>query len=235
MHLAYFAEHEREDTDTFLKGRGFHSVVLQGIVPKYWEGRRFGSAYDDAVAANDGVDLLTVTAYDEVMRMAEAVRKSRLAMDVLSRCPNRETYLEWERDGVDCAGTIDAHGPEDVAELKSTKCAHPYRFKRDANWHRYPEQLVWYDVGLGTKINQDEPELTRFRRASIIAVEPKAPWPVTVISVTPLRLVQANGRCVDWLARYKQCVRDGYWPGWDEGIEELDIDFDVTTIGEEEE
>lgn len=228
MHMKADGEEEREDSDTFAIGRAFHQIVLQGITPKYWTGRRAGKEYEAAVDANDGEILINSTAYDEVMRMADACSKSRLAQDLLNRCPNRETYLTWERSGEECGGTIDAWGDDCLLELKTAESAQPYRFRKKAGWYRYPEQLAWYQVPLGGVFGED-PKLVP---SYIIACEKKSPYAVSCHRVTPIRLIQANERCNDWLSRYQECKRTNIWPGWD--LSCWDIDYEMTEKEDDE-
>lgn len=231
LHFRHNELHEREDTDDFLIGRATHAIVLQDIQPKHWDGRRAGKAYEEAVAENDGEDLLNATQYNLVMRMAESVSNSRLAQDILRRCPIRERAIEFERRGFDCAGRVDAYGQEDQAELKTDKSVAPYRFKKTAHWNRYPEQMCWYDEGLGTKFDG---EYTKFRNNYIIAVEKVGPvYPVAVFRITPLRLLQAHDRIEGWLDRLERSRREKFYPGWDGSVH--DIDCEIITNGEEEE
>ena len=220
----HFALDEFADSDAYAWGRAFHVAVLLGKTPKFWEGKRQGNAYNEAVASNGGEIIITATAYDEVMRAVESVRKSRLAQELLSRCPNRETYHQWERDGVKCAGTIDADGPGTVVELKSCRSANPYRFRKEASWYLYPEQKAWYQEPLGGVFRGPDSELLD---SYIIACEKKYPFAVSCIRVTPLRLIDANERCAEWLEKYKESTRLNYWPGWDQSCWDLDCDIDV--------
>lgn len=231
LHFKHNESFEREDTDDFLIGRATHAVILQDIQPKYWDKRRAGKDYDAAVAENGGEDLLNTTQYNLVMRMAESVSKSRLAQDILRRCPIREQAIQFERRGFECAGRVDAYGPDTQAELKTDKSVAPYRFKKTAHWNRYPEQLTWYDIGLGTKFDG---EYTKFRDNYIIAVEKVGPvYPVAVFRITPLRLLQAHDRVEGWLDRLERSRRDRFYPGWDTAVHE--IDCEIITNGEEEE
>lgn len=228
-HYAHFASCQREDTDDFLIGRATHALVLQGIEPKIFDGVRKGNAYKAAVFDNGGEDLLNNTQGDAVKRMAEAVANSRLAQEILRRCPSREQSIEFERHGFQCAGRVDAFGEFDQAELKTDKSIAPYRFKKTAHWMRYPEQMEWYDIGLGTKF---EGESTKFRNNYIIAVEKVGPvYPVAVFRISPLRLLQAHHRIEEWLDDLARCQRQRYFPGWDESV--IDIDCEIETAGEE--
>ena len=231
-HYRYYADNEREDSDSFLIGRATHALVLQNIEPKIFHAKRVGNAYKEAVELNGGEDLLNGTQGELVKRMADAVNRSRLAQEILSRCPYRETELTWERGGFQCAGRDDAHGHDTLVELKTDKSVHPYMFKRTANWRRYPEQMAWYDVGLGTEYVHGE---TKWRDCYIIAVENNGPvFPVSVFRVTPIRLVQAHERVEQWLEKLRQCERQRYWPGWDESVEDIDWEIEVNEGDDDE-
>lgn len=231
-HYKYFSEHDREDTDSFLIGRATHALVLQGIAPTIWDGRRSGAAYEQAVADNGGDDILNATQGRLVFAMANAITNSRTAQDVLRDAPHREESIQWRRGEFYCAGRVDAFGTDSLVELKTAKSANPYRFKREAGWYRYPEQMAWYDIGLGTK---NEGDATQWRTCYIIVVENNGPvFPVSVFRVTPLRLLQANANIDEWLAKLERCQREKHWPGWDESVEDIDCEIEVNNDDEEE-
>jgi hypothetical protein len=226
LHYKYYSEHDREDTDSFLVGRGMHLIVLLGKQPPFFEGRRVGSKYESVVFDNNGEDLLTAKQYDTACSMADAVLKSPLAMGLLSMAPHREAHKTWSRLGHTCSGTTDAIGDDVIIDLKGTKNAHPVAFKREAEFYRYPEQITWYDEGNGTKFDN---ETTVWRRAYLIAVENRGPvYPVSVHRVSPLRMLQAHNRTDEWLTELTKCQRSNNWPGWDTEINEIDAEIKIS-------
>jgi len=236
LHYKHFRDNPRPDTDSFLIGRGVHSLVLENKEPAIFDGRRAGAEYKAAVLANGGDKLLSSTQGALARAMADSVSHSRLAMEILSRAPRRETKLIWERNGRKCAGRDDADDatkttlPTVLVELKTAKSAHPFRFMKEAEFYRYPEQMSWYAEALGIKY---EAEFTQWPDCYIIVVENNGPvLPVSVHRVSPLRLNKAHNDVNDWLEKVARCERERYWPGWDSAVNNIECEVPVCEDGD---
>jgi hypothetical protein len=232
LHFDYFERNQREDSEAFLLGRATHAWVLQGIVPRFWPERRAGKAYQDAVAENNGEDLLNASQFALVESMANAVNRSALACSILSQATQREADLTWTRRGIECAARLDAFGKGITVELKTGQTAHPKRFQWDGKKYGYREQLAWYDYARGVR---PDPFESKWNECYVIAVESKAPFPVSVHRIMPLALQQANSRVEEWLDRYVECKALSKWPGWDSDVTEWDADLSLSPDEDSEE
>ena len=239
LDYALGCQENRDDTVAFRIGRAVHALWLQDIMPVLFEGRRVANAVEKHIEALglsvDPSDVLSPAEYATVMHCVKALRASKLAMDTLERCPNRETSHEWtiDIDGVvvPCAGRVDAWGPRDLLELKTTQCARPAKFLLDAQKFAYHAQLAWYDIALGTQFIE---HFTAWRRQTIVAVETKPPYHVTVIELAPLRIDQGYNLFMEWLAKWKECTESGVWPSYSQEIVQWDAEVIYTQENEDE-
>ena len=208
------------DTVAIERGSAFHSVVLEtGRVLAYPGKVRRGKEWDAFETENIGSEILTATEYEKVMRMAEAVHKSRDAVDLLTGV--RETMVEWRIFDQQCRGTPDVRNDSRVVELKSCAVAEPMRFTGQALRMGYHAQLAWYLDGVLAS------GLGKPKDAFIVAVESAPPFPVTALRLTERAIEKGRGLYHLWLERFMGCERSGEWPGYVQSIIDLDVPDEV--------
>jgi hypothetical protein len=242
--------HKRPDTKSFKLGRAVHSRWLLNIAPDVYEDRRDKriKAYQEylqQLEVRDGEppdpdNILNDAENTLVLNMVRALDSHPLAAKLKLACPEREKYMQWTRNGIECAGTLDMMGPRGIldpnkrliVDLKS--CEHrriePKSFQRAGMWLRYPEQLSWYDIGTGTKrhaipgMRSD----TQWSECWVIAIESTGAHDFVCHHLPELLLDRADEEVERWLTAYQACRESGRYPGWsDDPVEwDADVDFD---------
>jgi len=231
MHYAHSVSVERGDTAAFRLGRAVDSIVYERPYVVF-DGVRRGKAWDAFQVGHEGIEVFSVSEVDTATEMAAAVGRHDKAMAIL-RAPERshQKRFEWEWLGMRCAGTPDTFGPGLIADLKTTRDAHPDRFQRQALWYSYHAQLAWYANGLRIAGLSDP------AAHYLIAVESAPPYPVTLHSLTPRLIDDGLRLCRLWMETLKVCAESGAWPGYAETAIDFDApddsDVSLTIDGEE--
>lgn len=201
-------------------GLGAHSLLLGGPALVTYPGKvRRGKEWD-AWELEHAADLILT---ESEVQHAEAINAAVRAHPVASRVlfqPGMiyEDTIEWDWMDRPFRCTPDARGHSHLVDLKTTKCAEPEAFKRDAIRYGYHAQLALYGLAM-EQVNGSKP-----RSSYIVAVESKAPYPVIVLELTPRALDEGAKLCREWLATYKACEASGKWPGYaDAGVVEFDV------------
>ena len=233
-HYQWRINHPQDDTPSKRIGRAIHALYLQGIEPVTFDGKRSTKAYAEFVAplGDAAEDVLITSERDTVLRMRDALVSDVYATEILSRCPERETSIEWDLFCLPCAGRLDARGPGVLADLKSCRSAFPRKFLWEAErkFH-YDAQLPWYDVGGGIRpIGPD----TNWSEQYLIAVENVAPYNVLVYRLDNLRIDQGWSKIVEWMRILKSCIDSGKWPGYLDGIQTWDGSITIGMDDDEE-
>lgn len=233
-HYAAYDEDARP-TPAMVVGRAVHSVVLLEREPLTFPGAaRRGRAWDDFCAEHgDAADeALTAKDREKVLRMSEAVIRSALAREFLAG--TRERTIHWDYVGRACRSTPDAYTDAHVADLKTTACAEPGKFRADALRRWYHAQLAFYAEALVHS------KLAAPRDAYIVAVESSAPYPVTVMRLTADALDVGHRACRSWMERLLACESAGEWPGYCQSVVDLapwpsdDDDMPTLTFGDDD-
>lgn len=247
-HAYYYGEHGLEQTSSMRLGAGVDALVFPKTAQEYqdqcvltlatgvrqvllYEGRRSGKAWEEFRSTHADAIILIESEKRKVYGMAEAVARKADAMRVLSG--NQQRTIKWRIGNRECAGTPDAFGADYLSELKSTKSARPERFEYDGRHRGYHAQLAWYDNGLVLS------KLAKPRSHYVVAVESKAPHPVTVFELTERAKDQGTRLWRLWYEQFLTCEESGCWPEYVEGIVPFDVPdespFVLRVDGEEQE
>jgi hypothetical protein len=221
---------------SMLVGTAGHKMILTaGKTIVVFDGKtRRGKAWDAFKLEHDGKIILNEAEYADAKAMADAVGRDPRAQALLMRAPHREQTLRWQLAGRDCRGTPDAFGDDILLDVKTTRTAHPDRFAWEARRMGYHGQLDWYRHGL-LHVGAPYAKLPTRRQCFVIAVENKAPYPVTVFELTEDLLNEGRTCWSAWFERYCVCSDSNHWPAYSECIEPLDVakeddmGFDVPT------
>lgn len=217
------AGEEADPTAAMERGSGTDELLLpllggEGRVIAYPGAVRRGKEWEAFQAAHPDTIILTAKEYEKAARMADAVRAHDLAAHLLEG-EQRKT-IEWSWMGRTCSGTPDARTAEHITDLKTTVSSEPDKFTWQALRLGYHAQLAWYLQGVA------QSGLGQPRDAYIVAVESSAPWPVTVLRLTP-RALGVGARLVRlWMERLLSCEAAGAYPAYCEAIVDLDVPSD---------
>jgi hypothetical protein len=205
------------------------TAVLGGPSMVVYDGTRRGKAWDEFKAAHDGAEIVTATEAAVAAPVIEAVMRHEHAMHLLGSGTVKRR-INWSWLGRECSGEPDVAG-QYLVDLKTTRCAEPGRFTRDAIWRGYHAQLAWYRNGM--LLSGLEPPTELF----IVAVETSAPYPVTVLRLTERAIEQGERLCRVWMERLLACEATNEWPGYVQSSVDLDVPDDdlELTFGDDEE
>lgn len=221
-HYRYAIEHQEwKDTAAMRLGRLTHWLVLgsdERII--VWEGRRAGNDWKEFAAENAGKEIVTSKEMAQAQAMAQALRRNRTAMEFL--IGDMEDQYNWLVQGRQCTGRVDvrgqrANGRRFVCDLKSTMCAKPGKFLKQARDFGYHAQLAWYGDGMeaaGYEAVDDH---------FIVAVENKAPFCVSTFQLTPDAVEEGRRMYRAWFDELMVCEQFDRWPGYSAVVEDFDI------------
>lgn len=197
-----------KSTDAMRLGSAFHSLVLGGrTVATWFGGRRAGKDWKAFEETHAEDIIVTEPQYETAFAMAKSTMASPETVGLFRGVT--EKRFVWELCGMQCAGTPDVIGYGQVTDLKSTVCASPERFIRDALKRYYHVQLAWYMDG-----HNSLPGTEKVSRAYIVAVESKPPYATVVYELTPEVLEMGRRIYRQWIERLRVCIDCDEWPGY---------------------
>ena len=226
---AHFLENHRDDTASLRKGSATHSYLLgdEDAVVVYTGGARNPKfkVYQEFMAANEGKLILSPNEFEEAQAMRQSIERHDRAMRLLDGI--REQRITWTDMGRECAGTpdvvTDIEGDRVAVELKTSKTAHPERFRWEARRHLYHCQCAWYEGGLEKTLDYPRKPLAAF---FVVVVESAPPYPVTVFEWDPASLKLGARQNRLWLEQLLICERTGHFPAYTEAPVTLSIEDD---------
>lgn len=191
---------------------------------------RSGDVWKAFQAEHAGKPILTVAEYDHAMRIVEAIRNHPVASRLLFGSGMiHERSIIWSEHGRARRSTPDARGTSHLVELKTTRCAAPWRFRRDAKNMAYHAQLADQRAAIAHEQNGRAP-----REAFIVAVENVAPYVVQVYEAKPRDLELGDKLRMIWAERLAIFEATNLWGGYSPGIEPLDIEDSEPLIADPE-
>ena len=211
-------------------GSGTHAILFNQPFAVFTGKVRNGKVWDAFKVEHDGKAILSVKEHSKAQAIADAIRSHEIASRILFSADVRhEQRIEWEQAGRARRSTPDALGTYHLAELKTTKCAQPDRFMRDAMWRGYHAQVADYCAAVEAKRG------IKPREAYIIAVETVRPYAITPLKLTPRALEMGDRLCRLWFERFRACEDSNTWPGYCESVTDFDVPDDELELifGEE--
>lgn len=220
----YLYQVQRADDDDTLAlrlGRGTHALLFSQPLA-VWTGKvRSGKAWEAFEAEHADKVILNVREHDQARGVADAIMRHADASALLFDGTTIEQRVDWTIEGRACRGTPDAVRAEWIVDLKTTVCAAPDRFTRDAQFRAYHAQIAWYLDGLraaGKPVPTD---------SYLVAVEKSPPFPVVVLELTE-RAVDMGRRLYRlWWEQLMNCERNGHYPGYAATTLPFDVDAPV--------
>lgn len=227
LHSCQAGDDEGGESLPLRLGTATHSLLFEGGSNlAVYDGRRAGKqweAFDDEARAA-GLHVVNRKEYDQASAIAAAVRGHALASSLLlAPSTVREQRIDWTRAGRACRSTPDAvnHGDKLLIDLKTTRCAEPEWFAREAVRRAYHAQLAFYDEAVGADDQWQH---------LIVAVESKAPHPVVVWRLSPAALDAGRALVTTWWEQLRQCEEANHWPGYTDQMQTLDCDGDMPAL-----
>jgi hypothetical protein len=168
-------------------GRGVHALVL-GLPVIRWTGKtRQGRVWDAFKAKHADKEILNTKEWDRAHGIFESIMRHPIAREALFAETVLEETIEWEFMGRACTSRPDARRTTDrLVDLKTTKCAEPGKFSRDAIWRGYHAQFSFYGRAMKERFGAAPKE------SLCVAVETVKPFPVTVLALTPAALAEGE-------------------------------------------
>lgn len=221
---------EGERTDALIVGNATHVSVFEpeDFASRFavWrEGRRAGKEWEAFKKKNAGRDILTEAQALEVHAIAKAVRDDATASKYVSG-GRAEVSLTWTQTLPEFAGMpetvveskarLDFIGADFISDLKTARDASPSRFGSQAWNLDYLGQASWYVDGYKAVTGRELPFF-------MVVVEKTPPFVTQVYEVTAPLLEMGRERYRDLLGRWAFCKSEGRWPGYVDGLSELQL------------
>ena len=217
----------REEAAHFSFGEAAHLAILQpdefeGTVYRGPDDRR-GNKWKDAqeYCGIDGKLLLTAGDYDKALTIRDAVHADQWINSIITggdRAVEESVYWIDPETGVLCRCRPDLRRKDlnVIIDLKTTKDAGPRDFARSVVNYGYHSQEAFYVDGMAAA---GEP-VDAF---VFIAWEKESPFAKAIYELPPS--IVAEGRAImrSALNTYAECKRADKWPGYAEGVQELQL------------
>ncbi|MCA1833063.1 MAG: PD-(D/E)XK nuclease-like domain-containing protein [Mycobacteriales bacterium] len=184
---------------------------------------RSGDVWKEFQVKHAGKAMLTIAEHDHAQRIRDALHGHPVAARLLFG-PGMvyERSIVWSELGRARQSTPDARRADHLVELKTTRCAAPWRFVRDAANMGYHAQLADQRAAIKHENGGRAP-----REVYIVAVENVPPYVVQVYELTPTTLEQGDKLRLAWLERLQIYEATNLWGGYSTGIEPLEILHDL--------
>jgi hypothetical protein len=195
------------------KGSGTHALILGGDFV-VWPGTRRGKDWEQFELTNAGRLILNEKEHEACQAMANAVKAHPNAMRRLEG--EHEKEIIWTYLGRTCSSRLDVRGDSIVTELKTTKCAQPERFIREALRYGYNAQLAFYREAAMQQGHD-------IKKCYIVAVESAPPYSVVVFPLSERALTEGLKMCHGWMETLLNCERSNAWPDYVQCEVELDV------------
>lgn len=202
-------------------GSGCHAMTFgTPSVVQYNGKQRRGKEWEafKAEQADPGAVILNAKEYAKAKGMADSIAANEVARRVLF-APNviREQRIDWEWNGRKWRSTPDAQMFRVLAELKTTRSSDPAVFWRDALRMSYHVQLAIYRRAI------EQTTGVRPQSVYLFAVESIPPYVVTPFKLSERSLEHGDMLSKRWHEQFLKCEATGKWPGYTDGVEELDV------------
>lgn len=218
LHYWQSVQDDKDDTIAMRFGRGVHALVLGTPVVR-WPGKtRQGKAWESFKAQHADKEILNTKEWDRAHGIYDAIRRHHIASDLIfGEGAVREELIEFEMGGRKCTARPDVRfGSDILVDLKTTRCAEPRKFERDAMFRGYHAQFSFYGRAVAETFGAFP------KRSLCVAVETVKPFPITVLELTPAALQEGEKCWRLWFESALVCEAAGRYPAYTDAIEPLD-------------
>jgi hypothetical protein len=168
------------------------------------------------------VAALTSNEWEQAVAIKDAVWANECAVELLGRAGQNEMTVIWidEKTGLLCKARIDRftdyHGWTTCVDLKTALDASPRGFAQAVVKYLYHQQAAWYLDGLNTLAPHN-------RRFVFLSVEKEPPYCVAPYELDDSAIDEGRAQYRRALDTYAACNKEGKWPGYDCGINTLEL------------
>lgn len=235
LHFQHYQTAERKKLSKCLRvGDATHHLILQpsdwdntvAVLPGKWKDYRTKAAQAwRAENLKRGLKVLNRHEAYDVNKMCEAIRRHPYAGPLLSRGqPEVSAFAIDPETGLLRKGRFDwltdpsliADGPVPMLDVKTCESASPHAFGRAVRKLKYYLQAGYY-LDLASALGLPH---TCF---IIVAIESSPPFAVECYQVGPQSLELGRQEYRKALGIYKACTDEGKWPGYNSGINVMEI------------
>jgi hypothetical protein len=206
LHYQHALSSPFAETKEMRMGSAVDAIIFGTCGVVDYAGQRRGKEWQAFAAANAGSICLNNTEAAQVRGMAKALEQHSDAMYLLNG--KRQQKFRWTLAGRECEGTPDSYYPTILSDLKTCESSQPERFPYKARRFGWSAQLAWYEAGLRAA-GLAEPTVL-----CLVAVESRAPHPVTIFELTEKAKDEANRTWRLWFERLRVCEESDEWPGY---------------------
>lgn len=216
----------REETAAMVLGSLVHCAILEPdeLDTRYQAttvDRRGTKAWDEAVVAAEGRELVKLTDMDQAHRMRDAVWANPTARELLTDATTEQSAF-WtdETTGLPCKARADAVNTRlhALIDVKTTIDASARGFAMQFSKLGYGIQDVHYRNGWQAHGHDIETMV-------FIAVEKTNPYLVALYELGGDQLNAYADKYASLIWQYKQCHDTGHFPGYDLAIQPLELPF----------
>lgn len=208
-------------------GDASHTFILQ---PEEFERRfvtmplsiktRRGKEWDAFSFANSNKSIITAEDFETIVAMDKALSSHKTAKALINLetgIPEMSCFFKDPSTGINCRIRPDfLPGGNIIVDYKTTESATPSEFQRSCVKYGYDISAGLYCFGM--EILTGIPHKFVF-----IAQEKKPPYEVAVYEASPNFLDIGRSRAIGLLELLKECRETGFYPGYPDEIQTLDL------------
>ncbi len=216
LELDRIAADVEADTAALRMGKALHAALLEPasftkLFKECDRTTKAGKALAESMENVPTITLLTPKEYAMVPGMAAAINGDKIARQICGADVQKEISLFWEDfGGIQCKARLDGlHRAKGILwDIKSSRDANPdsRRFEFQVKELGYDIKAAWYWRAAETVCQ------IKVKEFLWIVVENVPPHNLIVRSIAPETLDAAWLKIESLVARYRECVRTGFWP-----------------------
>ena len=236
MHLKHYTENPEEPNEAMIFGSLVDTLALTPdlfparyvVLPQTYTDKKgaekpFTLKSDTckivaAEYAASGKTVIKQAMLDDAKNIVIALRNHEKISRVIDSS-RKQVALVWidSDTGLLCKALLDMLSDEAITDLKTTENASPRSFPTKINNFRYHIQGALYSDGF-TALNNG-----LVLPYQIIASETDAPYACAIYSLEPDSLFAGREIYKHYLNVYKDCLETGFWPGYSQFVEPINI------------
>lgn len=225
LHYATGLEAEREAKREFDIGNGAHALILEPDrfatdYISYPGARRAGEEWKAFLETYQGKEILKHEDFAAVIAMRKSVARHTAARELIGEAGHSEVTLLWDVEAgpakFECKARPDRITKSAIIDVKTTINASKAEFGRQCEKLRYHAQAAYY-------VDAHREVTGLVLPYFIVAIEKAAPFAVSVFHVPEKLLDVGRDEYMTYLAKLDACRQSNTWPGYSDGIVELEL------------